>query len=117
MSGDLAIARYVCRSVFPAGVGLLGGSDPVEASVVDQWLDLVQTRDLMELAATLNAHLAPRCVVNFFFNIHIIYVHEPLCTCFFIEMVVHGCIIYRHVIFLFAFISFSEDYDDYDDER
>lgn len=28
--------------------------------MVDQWLDLSQTRDLAELAGTLDAHLAPR---------------------------------------------------------
>lgn len=61
VSGDLAIARYVARSSgATAAAALLGGADPVEASVVDQWLDLSQTRDLVELAGTLDAHLAPR---------------------------------------------------------
>lgn len=61
VSGDLAIARYVARSsTSPAAAGLLGGADPVEASVVDQWLDLSQTHDLVGLASTLDAHLAPR---------------------------------------------------------
>lgn len=61
VSGDLAIARYVARSsTSPAAAGLLGGEDPVEASVVDQWLDLSQTHDLVGLASTLDAHLAPR---------------------------------------------------------
>lgn len=61
VSGDLAIARYVVRSSpAPATTALLGGADPVESSVVDQWLDLSQTRDLVELASTLDAHLAPR---------------------------------------------------------
>lgn len=32
----------------------------MEAAVVDQWLDLSQTRVLTELASTLDAHLAPR---------------------------------------------------------
>ncbi|CAM9889371.1 unnamed protein product [Ectocarpus sp. 6 AP-2014] len=60
VSGDLAIARYVARSsTSPAAAGLLGGADPVEASVVDQWLDLSQTHDLVGLASTLDAHLAP----------------------------------------------------------
>eukprot|EP00752_Nemacystus_decipiens_P004043 g3702.t1 len=58
VSGDLAIARYVARS--SAAVALLGGEDPVESAVVDQWLDLSQTRALTELASTLDAHLAPR---------------------------------------------------------
>lgn len=61
MSGDLAIARYVARSA--AVTGLLGGSDPVEMSIVDQWLDLSLGRDLADLASTLDAHLAPRCVL------------------------------------------------------
>ena len=39
---------------------MLGGLDPVEASVGDQWLDLSLTRDLTELEGTLDAHLAPR---------------------------------------------------------
>ncbi|CAM9268383.1 unnamed protein product, partial [Hapterophycus canaliculatus] len=61
ISGDLAIARFVVRSsTAPTTVALLGGADPVESSVVDQWLDLSQTRDLVELACTLDAHLAPR---------------------------------------------------------
>ncbi|CAM9482206.1 unnamed protein product [Scytosiphon promiscuus] len=61
VSGDLAIARYVVRSsLAPAAAALLGGADPVESSVVDQWLDLSQTRDLVELASTLDTHLAPR---------------------------------------------------------
>lgn len=61
MSGDLAIARYVARSA--AVASLLGGSDPMEMSIVDQWLDLSLGRDLADLASTLDAHLAPRCVI------------------------------------------------------
>lgn len=60
VSGDLAIARYIVRSCDECG--LLGCSDPVESSIVDQWLDLVQTRNIVELEDTLDAHLAPRCV-------------------------------------------------------
>ena len=63
ISGDLAIARYVARSSSSA-VALLGGEDPVEAGVVDQWLDLSQTRVLAELASTLDAHLAPRYITK-----------------------------------------------------
>lgn len=68
ISGDLAIARYIARSssaAASAGVALLGGEDPVEAGVVDQWLDLSQTRVLMELASTLDAHLAPRYHITY----------------------------------------------------
>lgn len=67
VSGDFAIARYIARSAGAGGggtaataLGLLGGSDHVEASLVDQWLDLALTHDVRELAATLDAHLGPR---------------------------------------------------------
>lgn len=68
VSGDLAIARYVarlaaaaakCAGVVGSAPSLLGGSDPVEASLVDQWLDLALTHEVPELAVTIDAHLAP----------------------------------------------------------
>lgn len=73
MSGDFAIARYVARlaaagagpqgaAAMGNGLSLLGGLDPAEASLVDQWLDLALTRNLPELEGVLDAHLAPRSV-------------------------------------------------------
>lgn len=73
VSGDFAIARYIARSAGAGGGGvaatalsLLGGSDHVEASLVDQWLDLALTHDVRELAATLDAHLGPRWGIQLF---------------------------------------------------
>ncbi len=87
ISGDLAIARYIARSSSAAAstaVALLGGEDPVEAGVVDQWLDLSQTRVLVELASTLDAHLAPRY--------SIIYTVEgiAICLCLFTPAIENG---------------------------